>query len=126
MTPCECGCGREARPGSKYHDYERCRQRAYRNKVKTEAERAGLPAHLNLQVATSAQARNGDAQTSARSRQTRRRAPDLRIPYGRLLERLEEFLEQCTDCPAPHTTARQLLHPLLTDRQRAHLTGRTS
>jgi hypothetical protein len=48
------------------------------------------------------------------------RKPDLRIPYGKLLDHLEHWLES-VDHPTPRTQARQLLHPMLTDRQRKAL-----
>lgn len=122
---CACGCGELCRPGSKYADYEKCRQRAYRRKLQDRLRAAGLPDHLNLEMAGDARARHGDAQKPSRKRS--RRSPDLRISYRKAVEAVAEKAA-ATDWVAEeraHMWATDLLSPLLTDRQRTALKGRS-
>lgn len=72
---CACGCGEPARPGSKYADYERCRQRAHKRRVRAALEAAGLPATLTLETARrlrTTRSRSADAPARRQARQTRR------------------------------------------------------
>lgn len=121
MTPrCACGCGRPPRIGSRYADYERCRQRAYRGRVRAAAIEAGLPASLSLRAATTAQSRNGDAQTAARTRQKRNRMrkPSLRVSYLKAVAAVTPYVGSTE-------RAEFILAPLLTDRQRNYLEVRS-
>jgi hypothetical protein len=75
---CACNCGADLAGRSERTLYanERCRQRAYRRRVKRAAAAAGLPASLsleNVETAKGTRDRNGDAHTARRPRQTRRR-----------------------------------------------------
>jgi hypothetical protein len=120
---CACGCGEAPRPGSKYADYERCRQRAYRQRVQKHLRDAGLPDRLNLRVAEGAEGRHGDAQAAARKRT--RRSPDLRISYRKAVDAVAAEFARCSSSAevgrAHHLRAERTLVPLLTDRQRAAL-----
>lgn len=72
--PCVCGCGRPRQPGSKYADYERCRQRAYKKRVRAAAEAAGVETRLSLERlegSTSTGSRSGYASAARKRPQTR-------------------------------------------------------
>lgn len=88
---CACGCGEWAKPGRKYFDYERCRQRAYKQRAKAEAAARGLPTTLSLSAIEAATpgtptgSRSGYGQDGARAAQKprKKRGPDMRISYPR-------------------------------------------
>jgi hypothetical protein len=66
MSACACGCGEPVTPGSAYAHTDRCRQRAYRQKVEAEAEQQGVPSRVNLAVlSTGTGLRNADAPPTA-------------------------------------------------------------
>lgn len=93
------------------------RQEAYRRRVKAAARANGLPANLSLktvQATGSTGKRSGDAPKRRKSGQS------VRISYRKALDHLDEVLTSWGH-PAPRTTARQVLHPLLTERQKETL-----
>jgi hypothetical protein len=76
VKTCPCGCGRSPLPKRKYADYERCRQRAYKQRVKTVAEARGLETRLSLkrlEGATRTGGRSGYAENGRKAH--RKRSP---------------------------------------------------
>jgi hypothetical protein len=117
---CACGCKRPAQRGSKYHDYERCRQRAYRGRVKAAAAAAGLPASISMETveaATHPTPRNGDAR-ARRNRPQKRRQTDLRISYRKAIDAVTEQLELDAHLTRAHARerAQDALRPCLPPR----------
>lgn len=119
---CVCGCGRAQRPGSKYFDYERCRQRTYRQRVGRAAADAGLPTSLTLaSLSGSSGSRLGDAQKGGRA--AKRRRPDLRVSYRKAVDAVDGALAEIQPYPTAAARRRVMaaLEGLLTDRQREAL-----
>lgn len=80
-TKCPCGCGGPVLRGRKYALGGRCRQRAYRKRVRAAADAAGVPPTVTLETVDAASrtgARNGDAQTR-RNRPPRTPRPGLTV-----------------------------------------------
>jgi hypothetical protein len=89
---CACGCGDEAPAGSAYAHLDRCRQRAYRERVKAEAKAAGIDSPGSLRAirgSRTTSARNGDAQRRPRKP---REGISIYLPTPLLAERVQEVL----------------------------------
>jgi hypothetical protein len=108
---CACLCGERIDMVAGIRNAsERCRQRAYRERMKARAEDLDVPVTLTMEsvrTGGSTRTRNGDA-VRRRTPPMRKRRVDLRIPLSRLTARLAEL-----DLDADAIT-----RPLLTDRQR--------
>lgn len=114
---CGCPCRREFDPSHDRQRYidARHRQAAYRDRVKTTARANGVPDHLNLQTARGTRLRNGDAQT--------RRAPSMRLSYYKTRDAIAAYFQDPV-ADGRSFRADQILRPLLTAKQLAHLDGR--
>jgi hypothetical protein len=90
--PCACGCVDVAPAGSAYAHPDRCRQRAYRERVKDEARAAGidsLGSLRSIRASRTPSERNGDA--PARPRKPRE-GISIYLPTPLLAARVEEVL----------------------------------
>lgn len=102
---CDCGCNQRLDQGASErarYASERHRHKAYRDRVKREAEAAGLPSRLTLESvhATSGpRQRVGDAQSAARKR-TRRPRPGVSA-YFRTVEQLDWLIALVESEPEP-------------------------
>lgn len=104
MRTCACGCGRDLQASRRrtaiYYD-ERCRQRAYRKRVRDAAEAAGVSASLSLKsldASSGAPSRNGDAKKGATRAERPKRGPragvTVYLPTPLLADRVREVLGQ--------------------------------
>ena len=113
ICPCSPACRQSVagrRQSTIYVDAAH-RQRHYRNRVKTAATAAGLPAVLTLktvQGSTPTKKRHGDAPRARKSGQS------IRISYRKAVDAVAEHLSS-------YETAHEVLDPLLTDRQKEAL-----
>ena len=121
---CPCGCGHTPAAGSKYAVRDRCRMRAYRQRLHAEAQDRGAPAKLSLGVLRDggSESRNRDGQ-NARPRPQRRRAPELRISFRRAVEAVNcalasYVMAQGVDADAARQEIEDALADALTARQR--------
>jgi hypothetical protein len=124
---CICGCGKDAQPYSKYAFPERCRSRAYRNRVREEADAKGVSAHLTLgDLRNGTTARVGHTPAPARKRT--RRAPDLRVSYRKAVDAIS--LPLADRLEISETLARNFtegcLRPLLSEKAQKQLEGSRS
>lgn len=82
---CGCGCGSPLEGSAKRRYLDGHRQRAYRRRLRDEAEARGLPPSMSLETlkATSApRTRNGDGQRAADVREAPREPGDPPVPEG--------------------------------------------
>lgn len=118
---CACDCGGSVAHRSKRTLYlEGHRQRRNKAKVKRAALAAGLPPSLSLasaQAATGTRDRSGDAR-NASAAPRKRSGQSIRISWRKAVDVVGEAL-------GDEGAARDLLAPLLTDRQRSALTSNT-
>lgn len=102
---CDCGCnGRLDQGASERARYrsEKHRHKAYRDRVKREAEAAGLPSRLTLEsvhATTGPRKRVDDAQSGAR-RRVRRPRPGVSA-YFRTVEQLDWLIALVESEPEP-------------------------
>lgn len=134
---CVCGCGQDARPGSRYA-LEHHRKRVYNRKLADARKAAGLPEHLNLATLTdTTEARPRDTQGGVHKRQ--RRSVDLRVSYLRAVEAVatsiaqdQRYLDVLIDGDTAvrpedfRGVAEEILRPLLTPKQLAALEQRSA
>jgi hypothetical protein len=127
VPTCACNCGApiDPRAGRRYVD-QRHRQRAYRDRVRAAMQARGLPAALSLRAAQTGDPstlRSGDAPRRRGARQARRLTPgQVRLSYPKTLDVLITEFKR-VNMNDPERRARQVLDPLLTDRQREALRG---
>jgi hypothetical protein len=128
VPTCACGCGEPLlgrRRGTIYINRTHG-QRAYRRRVQAAMTARGLPASLSLRTANTTnppESRNGDRRASREARQPRRLTPgQVRLSYPRALDMLVAEFKR-VNMNDPERRARQVLDPLLTDRQREALRG---
>lgn len=118
---CECGCGQPPSPASKFANRDRCRQRAYHNRVTAAARDQGVSARPNLTDLTRrTHARSADAPAPARK--PRKRTTDLRVSYRKVVDAMTELVlsvaaaQQLTQADA-RERAESHAAALLTDKQ---------
>ena len=121
---CKCGCDEDVEGRMQYRP--RHRQRAYRKRVREAMESAGLPVAPSLHVAqgsTPTAGRNGDGSSPAPARV---RKPEVRIAYSKLLEVWLDGLDPAwtNRYLGDERDLRELLDPILTDKQRKALDER--
>lgn len=97
------------------------RQEAYRRRVRAAATAAGLPANLSLKTveqSTPTENRSGDARSRRKSGQS------VRISYRKAVEAVGQHLALVQDLQpgqSGNDAAREILDPLLTERQKEAL-----
>jgi hypothetical protein len=112
----------------KYRYGDRCRQRAYREKVKREAEAAGLSPTLTLaeiQATNGTQRRNGDAQTRRKGAQRSRSG--LQVSHRKAVDAVARAITHAREHQAvsAESLARRYLDSILSPRQREVLAERS-
>lgn len=122
VCACECGQPLTGRRGNTRYVDERHRQRAYRNRLKREAEAKGLSPNLSLRTVRATRAtrkRNGDARR-------RTRAPERRLSYRKACDTLAAHYvaDQFMDPAVAALKARMVLSQALPGAQGAALEQR--